>query len=197
MTVTSLLIDMAVNTPFLRRITKLQNSLVAQMVKSLPAMWESRVWSLSWEDPLEKAMATQSSILAWRIPWIEEPGGLQSMGSKRVGHDWTTNAFTFFMAGNTPFLRRITKLQNSLVAQMVKSLPAMWETQIWSLSWEDPLEKEMATNPVFLPRKCHGQREEPGGLYSPRGCRRVGHNLATEQHQKFSNPTSKWLSQKP
>ena len=57
------------------------------MVKRLPAMWEPRVRSLGWEDPLEKKMATHSSILAWRIPWIEEPGRLQSMGSQRVGHD--------------------------------------------------------------------------------------------------------------
>ena len=58
-------------------------SLVAQRVKCLPAMWETRVWSLGGEDPLEKEMATHSSILAWRIPWTEEPGGLQFMGSQR------------------------------------------------------------------------------------------------------------------
>ena len=51
-------------------------------------MWETWVWSLGWEDPLEEGIATHSSILAWRIPWTEEPGGLQSMGSQRVGHDW-------------------------------------------------------------------------------------------------------------
>ena len=55
---------------------------VAQMVKNLPAMQETWIWSLGWEDPLEKGMATHSSILAWRIPWTEEPGGLQSMGSQ-------------------------------------------------------------------------------------------------------------------
>ena len=55
-------------------------SLVAQMVKNLPAMWETWVKSLGWEDPLEKGMATHPSILAWRIPWTEEPGGLQSTG---------------------------------------------------------------------------------------------------------------------
>ena len=60
-------------------------SLVAQLVKSLPAMRETWVLSLGQEDPLEKGMATYSSILAWRIPWIEEPSGLQSMGSQRVG----------------------------------------------------------------------------------------------------------------
>ena len=62
-------------------------SLVAQMVKNLPAMQETWVQSLSWEDPLEKEMATHSRILAWRIPWTEEPGGLQSIRLQRVGHD--------------------------------------------------------------------------------------------------------------
>ena len=59
-------------------------------VKNPPTVQELRVQSLSWEDRLEKGMATHSSILAWRIPWTEEPGGLQSMGSKRVGHDLAT-----------------------------------------------------------------------------------------------------------
>ena len=57
------------------------------MVKHLPTMWETQVRSLGWEDSLEKEMATHSSVLAWRITWAEEPGRLQSMGSKRVGHD--------------------------------------------------------------------------------------------------------------
>ena len=61
--------------------------LVAQRLKSLPAMQQTWVRFLGQEDPLEKEMATHSSILAWRIPWTEEPGGLQSMGSQRVGHD--------------------------------------------------------------------------------------------------------------
>ena len=60
---------------------------VAQRVKHLPAMWETWVRSLGREVPLEKEMATHSSILAWRIPWMEELGGLQYMGSQRVGHD--------------------------------------------------------------------------------------------------------------
>ena len=69
----------------------LRASLVAQRLKRLPAMWEMWVQSLGREDPLEKEMATHSSILAWRIPWMEEPGGLQSTGSQRVGHDWATS----------------------------------------------------------------------------------------------------------
>ena len=64
----------------------IETSLVAQTVKRLPAMWEAEVQSLGREDILEKEMATHSSILAWRIPWTEEPGGLQSMGLQRVGH---------------------------------------------------------------------------------------------------------------
>ena len=64
-------------------------SLVAQRLKPLPAMWETWVRCLGWEDPLEKEMATHSSILAWRIPWMEEPGGLQSTESQRVRHDFT------------------------------------------------------------------------------------------------------------
>ena len=59
--------------------------------KGSPAMQETQVQSLDWEDPQEKGMATHMSILAWRIPWIEEPGGLQSMGSPKIRHDWATN----------------------------------------------------------------------------------------------------------
>ena len=62
-------------------------SLVAQMARKLPAMSETRVQSLGWEDPLEKEMATHSCTLAWKIPWMEDPGGLWSMGSRRVRHD--------------------------------------------------------------------------------------------------------------
>ena len=76
-------------------IHPLPASLVAQMVKNLPAMRETLVWSLGQEDPWEKEMAPHSSILAWKIPWTEEPGRLQSMGSQRVGRDWVTNTFTF------------------------------------------------------------------------------------------------------
>ena len=80
-------------------------SLVAQRVQSLPAMWETWVRSLGWEDPLEKEMATHSSTLAWKIPWTEEPGGLQSMGSQRVGHDWATS-LSFSLSLFTPGLPR-------------------------------------------------------------------------------------------
>ena len=64
--------------------------LVAQIVKHLPAMWETQVQSLGWEDPVEKEMAIHSSTLDWKIPWTEEPCRLQCMRSQRVGHDWVT-----------------------------------------------------------------------------------------------------------
>ena len=65
-------------------------SLVAQMVKNLPALWEIWVSFLGQKDPLKKGMATDSSILAWRIPWTEDPGGLKSLGLQRIGHNSTT-----------------------------------------------------------------------------------------------------------
>ena len=72
-----------------RFCSRCRASLVAQTVKNLPTIQETWVPSLGREDPLEKGMATHSSILAWKIPWTEEPGSLQYMGSKRVGHNWT------------------------------------------------------------------------------------------------------------
>ena len=68
-------------------------SLGAQTVEN---MQETRAQSLGWEDPLEEGVVTHSSILAWRIPWTEDPGGLHSMGSQRVGHHWVTNTHTFW-----------------------------------------------------------------------------------------------------
>ena len=69
----------------------LRDSLVAQAVKSLSAMWETRVRSLGWDDSLEKAVATHSNTLAWKIPWTEEPCRLQSMGSHRAGYKQVTS----------------------------------------------------------------------------------------------------------
>ena len=63
------------------------------MVQCLPTMWETWVQSLGQEDPLEKEMATHSSNPTWKIPWMEEPDGLQSVGSQRVGHTWATSLF--------------------------------------------------------------------------------------------------------
>ena len=70
-------------------------SLVAQTTKNLPTIWEIWVWCLGWEDSLEEEMAMHSSILAWTIPWAEEPAGLQSMRLQRIGHSWVTNTSVF------------------------------------------------------------------------------------------------------
>ena len=75
------------------------NSLVAQTVKRLSTMRETRVRSLGWEDPLEKEMTTDSRTIAWKIPGTEEPGRLQSMGSQRVGHDWATSLSLYIRLG--------------------------------------------------------------------------------------------------
>ena len=91
--------------------------LVAQMVMRLPAMQETRVWSLGWEDPLEKEMATHSSTLAWKIPRTKEPGRLQSMGSQRVRHDWAT-AHTYI---HTLYLRGLC------CAQPLQSCLTLWD----------------------------------------------------------------------
>ena len=77
-------------------LVKAMASLVAQRLKHLPPLWETWVRSLGREDPLEKEMVAHSSILAWRIPWTEEPGRLQSTGSQRVRHDWTSLHFMVF-----------------------------------------------------------------------------------------------------
>ena len=76
-------------------VCEFQICLVAQTLQNLPAMQEPCFWSMGQEDSLEKGMATHSSILDWRIPWTEEPGELQSMGSQRVGHNCEANTLCF------------------------------------------------------------------------------------------------------
>ena len=105
-------------------------------------------------------MATHSSILAWKIPWTEKPGRLQSMGSQRVRHDWATFTFTFSLGGSD-----------------CKELPATPETWVRSLGREGPLEKEMATRNSILAWKIPWT-EEPGGLQSM-GSHRIWHDQVT------------------
>ena len=99
---------------------------LAQRLKCLPAMWENWVQSLGREDPVEKEMATDSSILAWRIPWMEEPGGLQSMGSQRVRHDFTfaftLNNFIFFWVSAT----NLFSLKNEMTLVSVHKNHLKW-----------------------------------------------------------------------
>ena len=94
-------------------------SLVAQMVKNPPAVQETWVPSLDQEDPLEKGMATHSSTLAWRIPWAEDPGRLQSMGLQRVRHDWATEL------NRTAHIYRQPREEGERRCQATSQLPKM------------------------------------------------------------------------
>ena len=112
-------------------------SLVAQLVKNVPVMQETWVWSLGQKDPLEKGRAIHSSILAWRIPWTREPGGLQSMGLQTIWHNWAINTFHFHVwnKGEQTILSIIVVLVNSLecaclVRRWGKS-PGMGEGQLF------------------------------------------------------------------
>ena len=122
--------------------------LVVQRLKRLPAMWETWVRSLGGEDPLVKEMATHYSIIAWRIPWIEELGGLPSMGRKEL--DMTERLrFT------------LLSLFRALVAQLVKNLPvkrSQFDSSVGKIPWR----RNRLPTPVFWPGKLHG-------LYSPWG----------------------------
>ena len=85
--------------------------MLAQMVKNLSAMWETWVQSLGWGDPLGKGMPTYSSILAWRVKWTEEPGGLQSIGLQRVRNNWSDWAHTSLMLTKAMVIHNISELR--------------------------------------------------------------------------------------
>ena len=161
---------------------EMECSHLVPQIKNPPAIQETWVRSVGWEDPLEKGMAIHSSILAWRIPWTEELGRLQSMGSQWVRHNWAT---FIFISVDCPTQRvrksnrkidcfsvisSICKIQVCLlslfwaspIAQQVKNPLAVLETQAQSLDWRNP-----QPAPVFLPEKFHEQRSLVG--YSPWG----------------------------
>ena len=101
-------------------------SLVAQRLKRLPPMWETQVRSLGWEDPLEKEMVTHYSTLAWRIPWTEKPGRVQSMGLQRVGHDWVIS-----LSLSLYFYRNQHQIQENLQTEVPGGSPKLWHC--WGL----------------------------------------------------------------
>ena len=110
-----------------------KTSLVAQMGKHLPTMWETWVWSLGWEDPLEKEMATYSSTLAWRISWMEEPGGLKSMGLQRVRPDQATNTYYYFLIIRVTYIHKvIRKKQQMFIMKSTVSLARYTTILKWS-----------------------------------------------------------------
>ena len=145
---------------------------------SLPAVWETWIRSLGWEDALEKEMVTHSSILAWIIPWTEEPGRIQSMGSQEIGQDWATS-FHFtslhFISLHFTSLHFIWEYLvvtgASPVTRMLKNLPQCrrpgFDPQVKKIPWR----REWLLTRVFLPGEFHGQRNLVG--YSPWGCKEL------------------------
>ena len=102
------------------RMRRIVFCVVAQMVKNLPAMRDTWVWSLDWKDPLEEGMVTHSSILAWRIPWTEEPGRVQFKGFTKVGHNWETKHSTEQSRGSGIQVWWFTFLQSSWLCPLPK-----------------------------------------------------------------------------
>ena len=145
-------------------------------IKNLPAKQETLVGSLGREDSLEKEMATLSSVLAWEIPWTEEPGRLTAHGWQRVRNDLATKPplHIYIYICIHMYTYGIYNLWDSLVAQMVKSLPVMQETRVRSLGWEYPLEKQKATHSNILAWKIPWM-EETGRLQST-GLQKVRHD---------------------
>ena len=131
------------------------------MVKNPPAMQEIRVQSLSWEDALEKGMATHSSILAWRIPWREEPGGLQSIRWWRAGHAWVTHTHTHTHTYSFTLIP-CSSDGKRIFLQCRRPRFDPWVGKILSRSkWQ----------PTTLAWRIHGQRSLAG--YSPWGCKEL------------------------
>ena len=160
-------------------------SLVAQMVKDPPAMWKTWVRSLGWEDPLEKGMATHSSILAWKIPWTEEPGGLQSMGSQSVGHDWVTQHSAQHMEGYSNITHESTCIIYIYLYMHKLGFPCEVSGKESSCQcrrhkrhrfnpWVRKIHcwRAWQLTPVFLPGEFHGQRSL--GHYGPWGHKELG-----------------------
>ena len=144
-------------------------SLVAQTVKNLPVMWETQVQSLGWEDPLEKGMATHSSILAWRILWTEEPVWLLSTGLQRVIHDLVTDTFTLFH-----FLRWKDFPGDASGKEPTCHCRRHKRHGFNPYVGKNPLKEGMVTHSNILAWRVPWT-EEPGELWSI-GLQRVGHD---------------------
>ena len=136
-------------------------------------------------------MATHSSILAWKISWTEETCGLQSMGSQRVRHDWAHNARASECFNYILLVTFKGHFWASLVAQLVKNSPAMQETWLQSLGWEDPLENVKATHSSILAWWITWA-EEPDKLQSM-GSQRIRHNLVTKPLINYEYLILIWL----
>ena len=111
-------------------------SLLAQTLNNMPAMQETQVQSLGWEDLLKKETASHSSILAWRIPWTEKPGRLQSMESQRVGHDWVTNT-SGSVVKNMPANTGDASSIPGRIRSLDKELTTHSSIPPWEITWTD------------------------------------------------------------
>ena len=178
----------------------LDGSVSRRIYLPLQEMQEMRVQPLGQEDPLEKKMSTHSRILTWKIPWTEEPGRLQSLGSQRVGHDWAgqrkiflctslslsptsrcescKSVHSFCCRNAWPAEKKVHKIKRDFPgAQMAKNPPSTLEIGIPSVSADNTLEKGMVTHSSILAWRIPWT-EEPAELQSM-GSQRVGHNQAT------------------
>ena len=126
------------------------------MVKNLPAMQETQVQPLGWEDPPEKEMATHSGTLAWKIPWTEEPGRLQSMGSQRVRHDWATS---LTLPGKSQGVSSLPPLRDPPFEKILISL-FVWLHWVLVMAWRIPVDAHRLLSccgaPAQLPHSMWG-----------------------------------------
>ena len=146
-------------------------SLVAQTVKHLPAMWETWVQSLGPEDPLEKEMATHSSTLAWKIPWTEEPGRLQSMGSQRVRHNWATS----LSLSSLPLFVKDIKMQRQMQS-LVQVYCQYMKSQIWTQTYYQYLQSSCSKPQAIWSWWCP---------YSQRAYNLVGKKKKIFEHKEI------------
>ena len=146
------------------------------VIKNLPPVQETqemRVRSLGWEDPMEEEMATHSSMLAWGIPWTEEPGGLQATGSQRVGHDWATSTTTMGTARPAPSARWYGRQPSVQQEALERGFPEQRERGNWedqSFSWK--LRTSQGSHPDHATSPWHQRTGDPERhrVLSPPSC---------------------------
>ena len=169
-------------------------SLVAHMVKNLPAMWKTRVRSLGREDPLEEGMANHSSILAWRIPRTEEPGWLQFMGLLRVKHDWMTNSFSF--NGKPELQNKFKQRAYSIwLPVQVATYPSLsTQAEEMRLYWQPVSTKAFTSFPAHCREKiyCSTEAREAKGKRNPKSKQHMSY-----ERQGWRASSHLWIGSVP
>ena len=126
---------------------------MAQTVKRLSTMRETRVWALGWEDPLEKEMAIHSSTIAWKIPWTEDTGRLQSMESQRVRHDWvTSHSFTFIHLLSLPATENWSRKKCARFSVWGKNVCMFYRHPKLNVCWKGQTELFPVPSPSWTPQ---------------------------------------------